>query len=110
MFSGIHLSLVTYSQNKIALRLPAYLKIMLLLVAILFLYIALDTVGLDENAEPTGFTVHPGPLVMAVAALLGVFYRDRWLWDGSRNLMQRQIGLLFLYKKKTFRLPILPGW
>lgn len=106
MFSGINLSLVTYSKDKVALQLPIYLRIFVATVAMVFLYVAV-AIGEPTNESElgvltlgVGFQLYPFPLVLFILTATGALFRDRWVWDRSSNRMQRQKGVLFWYRKK----------
>ena len=39
------------------------------------------------------------PLLLLLLSLASALYRDTWLVDKNRDLLERQIGLLFLYRR-----------
>lgn len=106
MFSGIHLSLVSYEEDKIALQLPVYLRIFLLMVTLVFLYVSVSVgepfgeQGLGVLTLAPQLRLHSFPFALFVLALTGALYRDRWVWDRPNNVMQRQKGLVLWYSKE----------
>lgn len=44
-------------------------------------------------------------LIILSAALLAVFYDERWIFDRARGSIEFRWGLLFLYRKKVYLFP-----
>jgi hypothetical protein len=98
MLPSIHLKLTEHEKGKLSLELPLFIRISLLLIAgILFFGLILPSLG-DGQLFSRSNAI---PSILFLVVLLGALYRDRWIWDSEANTMERHVGLLFLYGRKT---------
>ncbi len=45
---------------------------------------------------------HLVPAIIALLCALGALYNERWVFDRTRQVLRRQVGLLFVYATRNF--------
>lgn len=100
-FSGIHLILKQYSEDKLALLIPLRFRLFMIIIAFFILFALL-------NFTPGGITelftaANTLPLLLVFFSLLSSLYQESWTWERSTGLLQYKFGLLFIYKNQTFK-------
>jgi hypothetical protein len=101
MFFSSRLVLKRFPDGRLALTFSPALKLVLLVIAAFLLYAAASTspagVGLLSRANTI-------PLLLALLALLGAAYRERWIFDRSAGRLLYQFGLVFLHSNRVIAL------
>ena len=100
-FFGIRLALTTRGEDQLVLRVPTRFRIVMIIITVVILggTIAVTPGGPKNVFEEANLL----PLLLLSLSLLSALYRDRWLFDKERDLLERQFGLLFLYKRNRMR-------
>ena len=97
-FTGVKLTLQREGENRLVLKIPATFRISMTAIACaLFFGTVFITLGGMGDVLSQRNTL---PLILIFLALVFGFYKDRWVFDRSKDLLAREIGVLFLFQRK----------